>query len=45
MVTEMVRLAVGDAELQAALDQLLAERNQLTRVLLGAARDHNPPDR
>ena len=38
-------LAVGDAELQAALDQLLAERNHLTRVLLGAARDHNPPDR
>ncbi len=29
-------LAVGDAELQAALDQLLAQRNQLTRVLLGA---------
>ena len=37
-------LAVGDAELQAALDQLLDERNQLTRVLLGAGRDHNPPD-
>ena len=37
-------LSVGDAELQAALDQLLSERNQLTRVLLGAARDHNPPD-
>jgi ATPase family associated with various cellular activities (AAA) len=37
-------LAVGDAELRAALDQLLAERNQLTRILLGAARDHNPPD-
>ncbi len=37
-------LAVGDAELQAALDQLLDERNQLTRVLLGAARDHDPPD-
>ncbi len=29
-------LAVGDDELQAALGQLLAERNQLTRVLLGA---------
>jgi len=37
-------LAVGDAELKAALDQLLAQRNQLTRVLLGASRDHNPPD-
>ncbi len=38
-------LVVGDAELGAALDQLLSERNQLTRVLLGGARDHNPPDR
>jgi len=37
-------LAVGDAELQAALDQLLAQRNQLTRVLLGAGRDDNRPD-
>ena len=36
-------LAVGDAELRAALDQLLAQRNQLTRVLLGAGRDDNPP--
>ena len=36
-------LTVGDAELQAALDQLLDQRNQLTRVLLGAARD-SPPD-
>lgn len=38
-------LAVGDADLQTALDQLLAERNQLTRILLGAGRDHNPQDR
>jgi ATP-dependent 26S proteasome regulatory subunit len=37
-------LAVGDAELQAALDQLLAQGNQLTRVLLGASRDDDPPD-
>ena len=37
-------LTVGDAELQAALDQLLDQRNQLTRVLLGAARDDSPPD-
>ena len=37
-------LAVGDAELQAALDQLLDERNQLTRVLLGGTRDHNTSD-
>jgi ATPase family associated with various cellular activities (AAA) len=36
-------LAVGDAELRAALDQLLAQRNELTRVLLGARRDDNPP--
>jgi ATP-dependent 26S proteasome regulatory subunit len=36
-------LAVGDAELQAALDQLLSERNELTRVLLGAGRDRKPP--
>ncbi len=36
-------LAVGDPELRAALDQLLAQRNQLTRVLLGARRDI-PPD-
>ena len=36
-------LAVGDDELQAALGQLLAERNQLTRVLLGAAGEHDPP--
>ena len=36
-------LAVGDAELRAALDQLLAQRNQLTRVLLGAGRDDNRP--
>ena len=37
-------LTVGDAELQAALDQLLDQRNELTRVLLGAARDDSPPD-
>ena len=37
-------LAVGDAELRSALDQLLAQRNQLTRVLLGARHDDNPPD-
>ena len=37
-------LTVGDAELRAALDQLLAQRNQLTRVLLGGALDDNPPD-
>jgi ATP-dependent 26S proteasome regulatory subunit len=36
-------LAVGDAELRAALDQLLAQRNQLTRVLLGARPDDNLP--
>ncbi len=38
-------LAVGDAELRNALDQLLAQRNQLTRVLLGAGRDPDPPRR
>jgi len=37
-------LAVGDAELRAALDQLLAQRNALTRVLLGAGPHDNPPD-
>ena len=37
-------LTVGDAELQGALDQLLDQRNQLTRVLLGAARDNGPPN-
>ena len=36
-------LEVGDAELHAALDQLLAERNQLTRILLGARREDRPP--
>ena len=37
-------LAVGDTELGAALDQLLDERNQLTRILLGGTRDQNTPD-
>jgi hypothetical protein len=37
-------LVVGDAELRAALDQLLAERNRLTRILLGAGRDDHPPN-
>jgi hypothetical protein len=37
-------LAVGDTELRAALDQLLAQRNQLTRILLGARRDSSSPD-
>lgn len=37
-------LAVGDAELRAALEQLLAERNKLTRILLGAGRDDDPPE-
>jgi len=37
-------LAVGDGELRAALDQLLSERNRLTRVLLGAGHDAHPPD-
>lgn len=37
-------LTVGDAELGAALEQLLSQRNQLTRVLLGASGEHNPPD-
>ena len=36
-------LEVGDAELHAALDQLLAEQNQLTRILLGARRHDHPP--
>lgn len=36
-------LTVRDDELQAALDQLLAQRNKLTRVLLGAGRDDEPP--
>jgi ATP-dependent 26S proteasome regulatory subunit len=35
-------LTVNDAHLRAALDQLLAEQNQLTRSLLGARRDHHP---
>lgn len=37
-------LVVGDAELRAALDQLLAERNRLTRILIGAGRDDHPPN-
>ncbi len=37
-------LAISDSELRAALDQLLSERNRLTRVLLGASHDANPPD-
>lgn len=37
-------LAVGDAELRTALDQLLAERNRLTRILLGAGRGDHPPE-
>jgi hypothetical protein len=36
-------LKVGDAELEAALDQLLAERNRLTRMLLGSGRDDHSP--
>ncbi|MGZ6693659.1 MAG: AAA family ATPase [Solirubrobacteraceae bacterium] len=35
-------LTVNDAHLRAALDQLLAEQNQLTRILLGARSDHHP---
>ncbi len=37
-------LAVGDAELREALEQLLAERNKLTRILLGAGRGDQPPE-
>ncbi len=37
-------LVVGDGDLRAALDQLLAERNRLTRILLGAGRDDHPPN-
>jgi len=37
-------LTVNDAHLRAALDQLLAEQNQLTRILLGARRDDHPQD-
>ncbi|MFL5861920.1 MAG: AAA family ATPase [Solirubrobacteraceae bacterium] len=32
-------LAIRDAELQAALDQLLAQQNELTRILLGGGRN------
>jgi hypothetical protein len=36
---------VTDAHLEAALDQLLDDRNQLTRVLLGGGRPEDPsPD-
>jgi peptidoglycan hydrolase-like protein with peptidoglycan-binding domain len=35
-------LIVNEAHLRAA--QLLAEQNQLTRILLGARRDHHPQD-
>ena len=35
-------LTVTDTQLRAALDQLLAEQNQLTRILLGARRAHHP---
>jgi ATP-dependent 26S proteasome regulatory subunit len=37
-------LPVGDRELRVALDQLLAERNRLTRILLGGGRDDDPSD-
>jgi hypothetical protein len=37
-------LTVNDEHLREALDQLLAEQNQLTRMLLGARRDHRPQD-
>jgi hypothetical protein len=37
-------LEVANADLQEALDQLLAQRNQLTRVLLGASHYNNQPD-
>jgi hypothetical protein len=37
-------LTVTDAHLRAALDHLLAEQNQLTRILLGARREHRSPD-
>jgi ATPase family associated with various cellular activities (AAA) len=37
-------LTVTDTQLRAALDQLLAEQNQLTRILLGARRAHHPQD-
>ena len=37
-------LAVGDADLQAALDQLLTEQNRLTRILLGARHADQSPD-
>ncbi|MFL5864096.1 MAG: AAA family ATPase [Solirubrobacteraceae bacterium] len=35
-------LTVNDAHVRAALDHLLSEQNQLTRILLGARRDHHP---
>jgi ATPase family associated with various cellular activities (AAA) len=39
-------IRVTDAHLEAALDQLLDDRNQLTRVLLGGGRPEDPsPDR
>jgi hypothetical protein len=39
-------IRVTDAHLEAALDQLLDDRNQLTRVLLGGGRPDDPsPDR
>ncbi len=36
-------LAVGAAELQTALDQLLAQHNELTRILLGGGGGDDPP--
>ncbi len=43
VTASFLKVTVRDAHMNAALDELLDSRNQLTRALLGGHAAHSPP--